>query len=548
MGVKLLDCTLRDGGYVNNWKFGKQNIRSIVSGLVASNVDVVELGFLDKRVEVNLNKTITSDMSSFDAVLAGIDKKNTKFFAMIDYGTFDIDDVIPKDRSIIDGIRVIFTQDKIEDALKFCSEVSNKGYIVFANAVNITNYSDSDFKRLFDSVNGSSVDGVSIVDTYGILSPDDAFCLYDKFDKNIDDRFFIGFHAHNTLQLAMGNCFSIIKKMNPNRVNFIDGTLCGMGKGSGNAYTEILIRFLNSFEHSYDMSPIFDLLQKNMCSIMQMYSWNYSLGRFASSIHNVYYKYTDYFQKIKGLDLSDIVKIEALIDDSDRFDFSQEKADFYYNLYCENKCKYNAVIFDIDGTILDTTSGILSAIDYTISACNLNDLEYDDKLYFIGPPIQDSFKRTYNLTDEDAALIAAVFRDRYRKNDLYKAKLYDGMMSLFKDLRAKGIKIGIATYKREDYTLDLLEHFGISEYCDSIHGSDYEGKYSKYDIIRLVLNELSLSSDDRAVMIGDCETDYQGAEANKIDFIGVTYGFGFDNGEKGKVLAKNVSELRKYLL
>ena len=370
--------------------------------------------------------------------------------------------------------------------------------------------------------------------------------MYKKFDKNINKELIIGFHAHNTLQLAMGNCYEIIKNINSNRETYIDSTLCGMGKGSGNAYTEILIKILNKIEYKYKISPILDLLQNEMDSLMKNYSWNYSLCRFVSSINNIYYKYTDYYQNIKKIDLSEIEKIESYIKE-DKYNFSQEKADMYLELYHKNKHKYDAVIFDIDGTILDTTCGIISAIDYTIKKCNLNDLDYDNKLYFIGPPIQDSFKKAYNLTDEDAKKIAKVFRERYKNNDLYKAKPYDGILPLLKELKEKGIKVGIATNKREDYTLDLMKYFGIDQYYDSIHGSDFEGKLLKKDIIKKVLDEINIE-EQKVVMIGDCEIDYLGAKANRIDFIGVTYGFGFKDEKPNKTLAKNVNELKEYLL
>ena len=547
MNIKLLDCTLRDGGYVNNWNFGEEKIKNIITKLISANIDVIEIGFLDKRVEKNLDKTISPDMLNFNKLLSNINKNETKIYAMIDYGTFDLEKIIPKNESIIDGIRVIFTQDKIEDALEFCKEIKKKGYIVFANAVNITNYKEEDFIRLYNSVNTSKIDGVSIVDTYGVLDPDEALELYKKFDKNIDKSLAIGFHAHNTLQFATANCYKIIRNINPNRITYIDGTLCGMGKGSGNAYTEVLIRILNKYGYGYEICQVLDLIQNEINDLMQQYPKDYQLCRFLSSINNVYYKYTDYYMNIKKLELQEILLIESYIENEDKFNFSQEKADKYLELY-HKKLKYNAVIFDVDGTLLDTTSGILSAIDYTIKKCNLNDLDYDNKLYFIGPPIQDSFKKAYSLTEDDALKVAKVFRDRYKTKDLYKANLYNGIIELLKDLKAHGIKIGVATYKREDYALDLMKYFGVSQYCDSIHGSDYDGKLSKYDIIRIVIEELGINDKNRTVMIGDCETDYEGAKKNNIDFIGVTYGFGYTGDEPNIKLVKNVDGLKSHLL
>ena len=123
MAVKILDCTLRDGGYLNDWNFGKENIKSITKKLVNSNIDLIEICFLDQRVQANINKTIIPDMNLMNDLFGNIDKKNTEFVAMIDYGTFDIDRVLPKSETCIDGIRVIFVKDQIDDMVKFCNKV-----------------------------------------------------------------------------------------------------------------------------------------------------------------------------------------------------------------------------------------------------------------------------------------------------------------------------------------------------------------------------------------------------------------------------------------
>ena len=541
----LLDCTLRDGGYAINWQFGLQIMRSIVSKLISSGVDVIELGFLDERVQASKDKTITPDMNLYNMMLEGIDKKSAKFYAMIDYGTFSIEKIPNKSQSVVDGIRVIFTQDKIEDAVAFCSEVSKKGYEVFANAVNITNYGEDDFKRLFDAVNKTSITGVSIVDTYGGLFPDDALALYKRFDNGLKKEFAIGFHAHDTQKLAMGNCLSIISDCNPNRTNYIDGTLGGMGKGAGNAHTELLARVLNSHSHHYDLPILFETVGSE---ITKFNGWGYNLGRSASLVHNVYYKYTDYYTNCKNLGLDDVLRIEALIPDQDRFNYSIEKAEYYFNLYFQHRSKYKCVIFDIDGTILDTTDGIIRAIDYTIEECKLPEMSYDDKLYFIGPPIEISFKNAYGLTDEQADEVAQVFRKRYKNNELFNAHPYDGIMQLFADLKSRGIMVGIATNKRESYTLELLKHFGITQFCDSIHGTDSEGKRSKADIISLVLTDLGIYDKTGVVMVGDCEGDCIAANKAGVDFIPVTYGFGFTTKSAGNMYVKSAKDLGNVLL
>ena len=547
MNIRLLDCTLRDGGYVNDWNFGEKGIKRIVENLILSNIEIVEVGFLDQRVEKDSNKTIKSDMLDYNDLLCDIDKKNSKLVAMIEYGTYDIDKIIDKKDSILDGIRVIFTKNKIKDAISFCDEVVRKGYMVFANPIKITDYNDKDLKELFDYINNSKVSGTTIVDTYGYFSPKEAMDIYKKFDSNINKELSIGFHAHNTLQMAMGNCCAIVDNVSSDRLTYIDCTLSGMGKGSGNAYTEILVNYMNKNGKCYNLNYIVDILENEISKIKERYSWDYSLNRFVSFIDNMYYKYVDYYKNVKKLSFSEIKKVESTIDNDDKFSYSVDKADYYLSKYLDNN-RYDAVIFDLDGTILDTTEGILNSIDYVIDKMSLDKLSYNSKLKFIGLPIQESFRNTFNLDDEDVNKAVRIFRERYKTSEIFRAKLYDGIIELFSELAKRNIKIGVATYKREDLTLELLEYFDISKYCSSIHGSDYDGFLSKNDIINNVVMELNVNDKKRIVMIGDCKGDYDGALSNGLDFIGVTYGFGFKGKEKKINLANNVEDIKKYII
>jgi len=124
--VNLLDCTLRDGGYVNDWEFGHSVITSTYKRLDAAGVDYIEIGFLDDRRETDLNRTIQPNTKSFDILFEGIEKKHAIPLAMIDYGTCDIDNIAPCEESFIDGIRVIFKKDKIDNALPFCKKIKEK--------------------------------------------------------------------------------------------------------------------------------------------------------------------------------------------------------------------------------------------------------------------------------------------------------------------------------------------------------------------------------------------------------------------------------------
>ena len=141
--------------------------------------------------------------------------------------------------------------------------------------------------------------------------------------------------------------------------------------------------------------------------------------------------------------------------------------------------QYKCVIFDVDGTLLDTSEGMLSAVRYTIAKFGLAPLDEATIKSFIGPPIQHSFQRVYGFADDVIADMAAVFRDRYKDKDLLLAEAYDGIFDVLDYLRRSGMRIAIATYKREDYATRLLHAFGFDQYTDLIFGSDFEGRLKK---------------------------------------------------------------------
>ena len=206
---------------------------------------------------------------------------------------------------------------------------------------------------------------------------------------------------------------------------------------------------------------------------------------------------------------------------------------------------YKLVIFDLDGTLLDTTEGVLNAVQYTISKCGLPQLSQECLRSFIGPPIQDSFSMAYGIDDPDRLQeLAGIFRSRYKEHELYKAEPYDGIYETCEQLRDFGLMLAVATYKREDYAVDIMRHFGFDKYMAAIYGADHENKLKKADIIKKCVS----LTDGRAVMVGDTVNDSIGAKKAGIDFIGVLYGFGFhDSSEPALAECKGCAASAKEL-
>lgn len=215
--------------------------------------------------------------------------------------------------------------------------------------------------------------------------------------------------------------------------------------------------------------------------------------------------------------------------------------------------QFKAVAFDLDGTILDTSAGILASIKYTIQRLGLKPLEEEVLRRFIGPPIQNSFARYYGLEGGALKEAATVFRDRYKTEDLLKAAPYQGIYDVFEALCRSGIKPVIATYKRQDYAAALLRHFAFHQYTEIMCGSDFEGRLQKKDILENALKSAGISDYGEAVMVGDTDNDAVGAESIGAAFIGVTYGFGFRTREdvcrfRAVGAADSPQELREILV
>lgn len=189
------------------------------------------------------------------------------------------------------------------------------------------------------------------------------------------------------------------------------------------------------------------------------------------------------------------------------------------------QARYRGVIFDLDGTLMDTAEGVLASVRYTTEQMGYPPLSEAIMRTFIGPPVKHSLIRHYGLNEEEANAATEVFRNRYKDHDLLKAAPYDGMMDLLKKLKQEGYLIGVATLKREDYAITLLNHYGISDYCDCICGSDFASKMLKIDVLHKCMDQLGLPASE-AVLIGDTSSDGNGAAKAKMDFIAVTYGFG----------------------
>lgn len=198
--------------------------------------------------------------------------------------------------------------------------------------------------------------------------------------------------------------------------------------------------------------------------------------------------------------------------------------------------RYACVLFDLDGTLLDTERGVMTSIDDTIEKLGFPQLSPEIKKTFVGPPIFESFQRCYGLSDKDATRAQNHFREVYPQKHLFEAQRYDGMDELLAGLKADGVLLGVATNKPQAYAIPLLEHFGFQAYFDVMLGSQAPRLNNKADVVRECLMLLGVADPRRAVLVGDTMHDQRGAEQSGVDFLAVSYGFGFTAGDTAQAV------------
>lgn len=188
--------------------------------------------------------------------------------------------------------------------------------------------------------------------------------------------------------------------------------------------------------------------------------------------------------------------------------------------------KYNAVLFDFDGTIADTGEGIFSSVQYAVKALGFEPLSEAALRTFIGPPIYDSFKRELDINEEQAHFAVEKYREIYAVKGIYEFRLYDGILELFKELKANGIKIGVASAKPERFVRKLLAHIEIDEYFSFVSAPcDDKADQSKVGLINRAVDGMNVEKSE-VLMIGDRHFDINGANGAGVDSVGVTFGYG----------------------
>ncbi|USK58262.1 aldolase catalytic domain-containing protein [Peribacillus asahii] len=278
--VKILDCTIRDGGLINNWDFSVEFVQDLYNGLSAAGVEYMEIGY--KNSPKLLNATEPNPWRFLDDnFLKEIipEKKFTKLSALVDIGRVDPNDILPREQSVLDMIRVACYIREVDKGLELVEMFHDLGYETSLNIMALSSVPEHQLIEAFKMVKESSVDVVYIVDSFGSLDPTDIEYQVKKFQAMIPNKQ-LGIHTHNNMQLAFANTLTAMQ----NGVTYLDSSVYGMGRAAGNCHTELLVSYIK--KTSYELKPVLGVIEKHMLEMRQKWEWGYIIPYMISGVLN----------------------------------------------------------------------------------------------------------------------------------------------------------------------------------------------------------------------------------------------------------------------
>lgn len=293
MSVLITDCTIRDGGYLLGKNSAPEFVKGIISGLVDSGIDFIETGFLQTIVN---GETIVYHNSEDVVKYLPKDRKNTEYLGFCDNSRYKLDNLDEYTGHSFKWLRISFAKHEIDESLEFCAGAMKKGYLVQFNPMDSISYSDSERAELIKKVNKIKPASFSIVDTFGAMDMMDLVHIFKQVDELLDKDIRIGLHSHDNLGLSCALAERMIELSEERKRDIIvDGSLFGMGRGAGNAKTELLADYLNKHcGKSYNLQVLLTTIDKYITPLLSSVHWGYDLPMYVcgtkhSHVDNVYH-------------------------------------------------------------------------------------------------------------------------------------------------------------------------------------------------------------------------------------------------------------------
>jgi isopropylmalate/homocitrate/citramalate synthase len=298
MSIQITDCTIRDGGYLFNKNSNPEFVKGIMNGLAEAGIDFVETGFL----QTNVTGESLVYANSVDArKYLPEDRKSTNFLGFCDNSRYSLNELDDYDGKSFKWLRISFAQHEIEESLKFCAGAKEKGYLVQFNPMDSISYTDEAREALIEKVNKVKPASFSIVDTFGAMDMLDLVHIFKQVDDLLDKDIKIGLHSHDNLGLSCALAERMIELAEESgRDVIVDGSLFGMGRGAGNAKTELLADYINKHcGGQYDIQKLLLTIDTYITPLLGDIQWGYDLPMYVcgtkhSHVDNVYHLKNQY--------------------------------------------------------------------------------------------------------------------------------------------------------------------------------------------------------------------------------------------------------------
>lgn len=279
--LKLLDCSIRDGGLINKWQFSDEFVRATYQALSSAGVDYMEMGYKASKDQFDpkvYGKWRFCDDEDIKKIVDGIDS-DMKLSCMVDIGRVKEKDILPKNESPFSMIRVACYIKDVSKAIGTCRMIADKGYETTVNIMAVSTNLEREIDEALNDLSKTDIPIVYVVDSYGAMYCEDITFLVKKYKDALPGKT-IGIHTHNNRQLAFGNTIQAIIDGS----NFIDGSVFGIGRGPGNCCLELMLSFLQN--PKYHIRPVLKLIQDYYLPLQQKVEWGYIIPYMISGMLN----------------------------------------------------------------------------------------------------------------------------------------------------------------------------------------------------------------------------------------------------------------------
>lgn len=305
----LLDCTLRDGGYINDWRFGESAIKNITDKMVQSGVDIVEIGFL-KNEPYQKDRCVFNSMEQVKKVI-GKKKDGVKYAVMCEVANpLPLELLAPADKDSADIIRVIIWKtkhdeqgnivDALQEGFEYCKGIVEKGYSLCVQPARVSQYSDEEFVAMVKQFSTLDPFAIYVVDSWGTQNPEDLLHYMHLADENMSEKISLGYHGHNNMMQALPAAQAMIHEKFERNI-IIDASVYGIGRGAGNLNIEIVSKYMNEqCGKTYNIEFMLQVYEKYIKDIYCIEPWGYSILFYLTAKYDCNPNYARYFMKNKN--------------------------------------------------------------------------------------------------------------------------------------------------------------------------------------------------------------------------------------------------------